>query len=213
MATVTVTNSHQVVGVLHTSQVSASAAPQKVGYSMVIWPMAAVIAATIVMWFANRFWINPAPVSMQIVSSYVPYVGIIAVTAALERFLEPLSHVLMPDQETKKTAAKKKSDAQAAAADPGKSAAEVRPDVQGAADAQAAADRRRTQRAILFWAIASVCGVGISGGFGFFLLQSVSTGHVNTFLDLAVTGLTIGAGTKPMHDVITGISKTSAAKA
>ncbi len=60
-----------------------------------------------------------------------------------------------------------------------------------------------------FWAIASVCGLGISG-VGFFLLQSVSSDHVNTVLDLAVTGLAIGAGTKPVHDLITSIQSKAA---
>jgi hypothetical protein len=36
-------------------------------------------------------------------------------------------------------------------------------------------------------------------------LQSVSTTPVNSFLDLAITGLTIGAGTKPLHDLITSM--------
>jgi hypothetical protein len=31
-----------------------------------------------------------------------------------------------------------------------------------------AAEAGRTERPIIFWAIASVCGLGISGGFGFF---------------------------------------------
>lgn len=211
MATVTVTNSHRVDGMVHTSQVSASAAPDKVGYPMIIGSTAAVIAATIVMWLINKDWIKPMPI--QVMTSYVPYVGIIAVTAALERFLEPLSHVLLKDQPVKKTAAESKSAAQADAADPAKGDAQVQPMVQAAAKDQAAVDQRTTERAILFWAIASVCGLAISGGFGLFLLQSIATSHVNTFLDLAVTGLTIGAGTKPLHDVITGISKSSSAKA
>jgi hypothetical protein len=83
---------------------------------------------------------------------------------------------------------------------------------QAAAD-QAVADARRTERAIIFWAIASICGLGISGGFGFFLLQSVASSHVNTVLDLAVTGLAIGAGTKPVHDLITSIQSKAASGA
>jgi hypothetical protein len=57
---------------------------------------------------------------------------------------------------------------------------------QAAAD-QAKVDTLRTKRAIIFWAIASACGLAISGGFGLFVLQSVANGHVNAFLDLIVT--------------------------
>src|ERR1700722_4531565 len=45
----------------------------------------------------------------------------------------------------------------------------------------------------------------LAGSFGFFLLQSVASDHVNRALDLVVTGLAIGAGTKPLHDLITSI--------
>ena len=68
-------------------------------------------------------------------------------------------------------------------------------------------DKQRFERAIIFWALASICGLAISGGFGLFLLQSISTSHVNSFLDLNATGLAIGAGTKPVHDAITGLAK------
>jgi hypothetical protein len=97
-------------------------------------------------------------------------------------------------------------------ADPATDAAAVAVKAAKAADEQAKADRLREQRTIIFWAIASICGLGISGGFGFFLLQSVSVTPVNSFLDLAITGLTIGAGTKPLHDLITSMqAKASSA--
>jgi hypothetical protein len=81
-----------------------------------------------------------------------------------------------------------------------------------AADNQAQVDARRTQRAMIFWAIASTCGLVLYGGFGFFLLQSVASPHthVNSFIDLAVTGLTIGAGTKPLHDLVTSVQTKAA---
>ena len=98
-------------------------------------------------------------------------------------------------------------------ADLTKSADAVAVKATEAADAQAKADRLREQRTIIFWAIASSCGLGISGGFGFFLLQSVSLTPVNSFLDLAITGLIIGAGTKPLHDLITSMQAKAAAAA
>jgi hypothetical protein len=158
---------------------------------------------------AYRFWIKPTP-SLTIAKSYVPYAGVIAASAALERFLEPLSSLLM-NKEAKKnkdTAAKAKADAQTAGAAPGVPAAIVHDKTQTAADAQAKADTDRANRTVFFWAIASICGIGIAGGFGFFLLQSIAAG-VNPYLDLAVTGLTIGAGTKPTHDLITSLQAKS----
>ena len=142
---------------------------------------------------------NPASLGVIIPS-------MVTVAAALERLLEPLSQQIIPSTAAKAQAAQSKTNAQAAAANPQmKATTDVQPMVQQAADHQAAVETLRTNRAVLFWAIASICGIGISGSFGLFLLQSIATGHVNSFLDLAVTGLTIGAGTKPTHDLITSL--------
>jgi hypothetical protein len=169
--------------------------------------MTAVVAALVAMWLLYRYAIKPHPISL--VKSFVPYAGVLAVTAALERFLEPLSQLLMPSTAVKTQAAQSTSTAQAAAADPAMSVPAVQDMVTKAAADQAVAEALNTNRTILFWAIASVCGLAISGAFGLFLLQSVATGPVNSFLDLAVTGLTIGAGTKPTHDLITSLQAKS----
>lgn len=216
MATVTVTNVEQRdSGALLTAPISASAAEPPTGWGIIVVSMIAVAAATIVMWFAYRYWIKPS--TIQIKTGYVPFAGLIVVTTALERLLQPLSQKLLPNDASAsspaKQAADSKSAAHAAAANPAKPAADVQQIVQTAAAAQAAADARRTARAIIFWAIASVCGLVISGGFGFFLLQSVASNHVNSFLDLAVTGLAIGAGTKPVHDLITSLQAKAAGSA
>jgi hypothetical protein len=208
MTTVTVANVGQGDnGVTQVSPVAASAAKPRAGWPVVIWSMVTVAAATAVMWVAYSHWIKPSPI--QIKTGYVPFGGLLALTVGLERLLEPLSQVLMPRDSSaaspKRAAARSKSDAQRVAADPATSSTDVQLRTRQAAADQAVADARRTERAIIFWAIASICGLGISGGFGFFLLQSVASSHVNTVLDLAVTGLAIGAGTKPVHDLITSI--------
>lgn len=50
-----------------------------------------------------------------------------------------------------------------------------------------------------------------SGGFGLFLLRAVNAPHVPVWIDVIVTGLVLGAGTKPLHDLITNL-QTSAPK-
>jgi hypothetical protein len=204
MAVVTVANVEQVAGgATHISPVSASKTPAPPSLSVIIPSMAAVAVAIVGMWFAYKYAIKPTTIGVA--KNYVPYAAVVAASAALERLLEPLSEVLMPTTAAKTTAAQSKTAAQADAANPQTTAAEVQPKVLQAASDQAVVDTLRNNRAVLFWAIASICGLGISGGFGLFLLQSIATGHVNSFLDLAVTGLTIGAGTKPTHDLITSL--------
>jgi hypothetical protein len=213
VATVTVTNVEQRDGgALLMAPISASAAEPPIRWIIVILSLTAVAAATIIMWFAYANWIKPT--AIQIKTGYVPFAGLIVVTTALERLLQPLSQKLLPNDASAGSPAKQAADstsaAHKAAADPGIAVADVQQKVKDAAADQAATDAQRTKRAIIFWAIASVCGLVISGGFGFFLLQSVASNHVNSLLDLAVTGLAIGAGTKPVHDLITSIQNTAA---
>lgn len=209
MATVTVPNVTGTGDAAQTAPVSASAAAASPSKKVTIGSISAVVAAIVLMSVAHRYWIKPTP-SLKIASSYVPYAGVVAASAALERFLEPLSSLLMNTkaQATKKVAAATKAVAQTVGANPDIGPADVHAKTQEAANAQALADTDRANRTVFFWAIASICGIGIAGGFGFFLLQSIATG-VNPYLDLAVTGLTIGAGTKPTHDLITSLQAKS----
>lgn len=212
MAVIAVENTENAVGELLTSEVSAaSTVASGATVPMVAGAMLAVALAAFLMWEAYHSWIKPAPIHFM--TGYVPYAGVVFMTAGLERFLEPLSQVLLPSEPAKQAAASSKSQARATGADPAKDAAAVASKAAEAANKQAEADQRRTLRTIVFWAIASICGLGISGGFGFFLLQSVSTTPVNSFLDLAITGLTIGAGTKPLHDLITSVQAKAASAA
>jgi hypothetical protein len=106
--------------------------------------------------------------------------------------------------------------------------------VQRAAAAQkeaavAQTDHHLTQagRAVLMWATASVLAMCVCAALGIFLLRSVQTpGQTpakaaaassapgtaedpNRLLDLLVTGLVVGAGTKPLHDLISQVQTSS----
>jgi hypothetical protein len=161
-----------------------------------------VVIGLVGMWLIFAHAIRSKPIKLT--AAYVPFAGLIVVTAALERLLEPLSRV-MGGTNSGTSPADSKAVAQEMGLDPTKTKAEVAEATEAAAKIQAAADISKSNRTIIFWAIASLCGLAISGGFGLFLLQPVASNHVNTFLDLGVTGLSIGAGTKPLHDLIASI--------
>jgi hypothetical protein len=92
--------------------------------------------------------------------------------------------------------------------------------------------RSQANRAVLMWAIASTLAMVICAWVGIFLLRSVETPSAtaataavtkvtsgsdgqnppslpNRWVDLVVTGLVVGAGTKPLHDLITNIQTSS----
>jgi hypothetical protein len=92
----------------------------------------------------------------------------------------------------------------------------------------------QANRAVLMWAIASALAMLVCASVGVFLLRSVETpaptataastlvklaggttpkpspdNPPNRWVDLLVTGLVVGAGTKPLHDLITNIQSSA----
>jgi len=62
------------------------------------------------------------------------------------------------------------------------------------------------------WGLASALGMVASGGLGLFLLEAVKAPHAPRWIDVLVTGLVVGGGTKPLHDLVSNIQGSSAAK-
>jgi hypothetical protein len=77
------------------------------------------------------------------------------------------------------------------------------PDPKDEAAVQAA--HTKADRATLAIGVSTLAGVVASCGFGLYFLAAVGMTSVSHSIDAIVTGLTIGAGTKPLHDLITGI--------
>jgi hypothetical protein len=73
------------------------------------------------------------------------------------------------------------------------------------AEAKAArAAQVKADRAKLVLGVASVLGVAVSGFFGLFFLQAIGM-QVSPTVDTILTGITIAAGTKPLHDFISSL--------
>lgn len=130
---------------------------------------------------------------------------------ALERLLEPIALVLG-------LGAKEKDDAAATAKNVLELAEEptvrnVMPALLAAADAKAANERKTAERSILFWGLASGIAALASGAFGFYFLSTVGIPVPALWLEILGTALIIGAGTKPLHDLISLIEKKKQAAA
>lgn len=91
-------------------------------------------------------------------------------------------------------------------------AGKVQQNVQQAANAHQWVNKVRTNRAVFFWALNS-CLASI--GCGWLKLSFLATIGVLTgpaWVHIAITGLVVGGGTKPLHDLITNIEKAKEAK-
>lgn len=67
-------------------------------------------------------------------------------------------------------------------------------------------DQVRANLAVLVWAIASVVAMAVCGAFGVLLLTAIGLDAPEWF-DIVVTGLAVGSGTKPLHDLISNVQK------
>ena len=128
---------------------------------------------------------------------------------AIERFIEPFSSYLgsaKPDGGTKADK-KKKPEAlgllNQAIADK---------DAAGAAEWARVVDKIRRHTAVIAWGVATFLGTVLCGLFGLYMLRLIGFTAVPKQIDIAISGLAVGSGTKPLHDLIGNIQKSKEQK-
>jgi len=129
---------------------------------------------------------------------------------AVERLLEPLSawaDVVNPSDAAagivkRKSDAETRRDAAVAAAHRDNSMADK------AAIKQAAVDQIRKNRTIVMWGAATLMAAIGAGLLHLSLMSAIGFTGLNTGVDLAITALAVGGGTKPLHDLIARIEKS-----
>lgn len=121
-------------------------------------------------------------------------------TQGTERLLEPL--MSLDWTKPKKVIARDVAVAQAASSG-------HPPDLRAAADKQAELERWRANRTMVAWALATTLGMIASSATGIYLLQMVVTSPQEPrALDILLTGLVVGGGSKPLHDLITRVQSS-----
>ena len=70
----------------------------------------------------------------------------------------------------------------------------------------------RSNATVVMWGVASFLGMLVSGCLGLLLLRTVGISKSPSWVDILVTGLAIGGGTKPLHDLIGNISAAKETK-
>ncbi len=183
------------------------------------WIVVGAFVIVLVVWAAATLLIkdkNFSPTKMPVPVPGLTILGVFFVAAqAIERLLEPIASYFTPaataampglaseaaDQHQK--AVVKTLVGAADAADAREQAVTA---LNKAADNKAAADRWNADRKILFWAIASAIAVLASASLKLYLLKAVGVASAPRALDILATGLIIGGGTGPLHDLVTLIS-------
>lgn len=154
------------------------------------------------------------------------------VAQAVERFLEPFANVLgvgdkekaekekKTEQDNKKNAEKELEIANLSfvSTQDVNEKTRVRQDIENATNARDQADseikkneellkKLGTNRAILYWGAASCFAVIASAGLNLQFLAVIGFSGHEPWVDTVVTGMVIGGGTKPLHDLIQLIEK------
>jgi hypothetical protein len=125
--------------------------------------------------------------AIVVAEGFAPFAVIYIVAQAIERLLQPLSEFVGKADDVKE--AKKNEETERL-------------------------KLLETERAVYFWALATCIALFVCGVLGLGLIQSVAEVGGGTVpgwfeaLDVVITGLAVGAGTKPLHDLITVIQNT-----
>jgi hypothetical protein len=151
-------------------------------------------------WSVNTM-MQPSP--FQVGDSWSTFGALFVFAAAVERVLEPFSRWMPGRAEQERYE---------------KAVADMENGVPGATNAaahyKAAVDSARASRGVIMWGLATAIATVLSAGGGFYILRALSANPswngVAVWVDALVTGLVVGSGTKPLHDVITKVQRQSA---
>lgn len=89
---------------------------------------------------------------------------------------------------------------------------EVKQQAQIAADAKAKEEKAEATTSRIAWGVNSLLAAILSGWLGLYLLEYIGLTGIPLWLDIGVTSLVIGGGTKPLHDLIKNLEKSKQQK-
>jgi hypothetical protein len=178
-----------------TNAEAAAVASKGAGLGTVLLGFVLVALGGAVAWALQHYGTHADP--FKIGSTASAYAGVVVFAGAVERFLEPFAHWFPGGR------ARNEYESAVAAltnGHPGVSLGAV-------ATAKARLDRAQANRTVLLWALATAVATVAAGASGFYLLHMIAasdwTGSIPFWVDALVTGLVVGTGTKPVHDLIT----------
>jgi hypothetical protein len=128
-------------------------------------------------------------------------------SAAIERLLEPLLHALFDTASVQATARTRLQAAgkivQTLPAVPTVQESDTaEAAIQTAAEGAAAVEWVNLQRTVFFWVLATVIAMLASASLRLYFLHTVGISAGPRWVEILATGLIVGGGTKPLHDLI-----------
>lgn len=173
----------------------------------VSWLLASYLAVAVgfVLAIGLKAWRNPA--AFEAATGISAFAPMYLLAQAIERLLDPFTAFVKAEAPAKNGNAKTKV-TKAQATHQRNEAIKER-HAQRAAEWQAVVDQIRKNTALIAWAAASVLAMLACGAFGIYLMRTIGFKGVPADVDILITGLAIGSGTKPLHDLISNLQSSS----
>jgi hypothetical protein len=144
------------------------------------------------------------PQGIQLQDATTVFAALFAFATAVERLLEPFARWLPG-------AGSKAEFESAVASMANQGNASTYESLSRVAAAKSKLERGRANRMLVAWGIATAVSTVAASAGGFYLLHAIAGpgwNGVATWIDAIVTGVVVGSGTKPLHDVISRVQKT-----
>jgi hypothetical protein len=190
-------------GMLTTGAVAAASQPRPAGMPWfrrieVTAPALATLVVFVGYVVSVVIWRAVRAEPLRVGSDFSVFALLYIAAQATERVIEPLASFLLTTDDMKGEMETALAGAMNAPGDAAKWGA--------AAEAKERLDQRQRARAYVLWAAATVVGMLASASIGVYLIAAVTLDQTPSVpVDILVTGLVIGGGTKPLHDLIARI--------
>jgi hypothetical protein len=172
---------------------ASAAAGTRPDFSFVIGGIAAVLIGLLASLIVND---RVEPTAFKPAQGISVFALLYVLAQGLERLMEPLASWVGSTES--ETVARDQAIARALTTG-------TKDDVEAAAATQARLDQKRANRAIGLWATATVLAMLGSAALGVYLLTILGAQDVPRSLEIAITGLAVAGGTKPLHDLISSL--------
>ncbi|MEV4629287.1 hypothetical protein AB0J90_23795 [Micromonospora sp. NPDC049523] len=178
---------------------AASATSQQAGFGAVLAAFATIGAGGYGAW---QIWSSGgAAAIIQPPDTTAVFGTLLVFAAAVERVLEPFSR-WFPGRRTEAALE------QTIVALANRTSNPTHADLAAVAQAKAQVERARGNRTIVAWGIATALATVASSAGGFYVLHAVAGPEwdgLPVWVDAIVTGVMVGSGTKPVHDLISRV--------
>lgn len=171
--------------------------------------LGALIAVAVLVWLIVA-WAKPDYSTMPPTVEGLTLFAVFFVSAlAIERVLEPLA-LIDPQKATVQTE-KAEADKETVTSLTTPASTDAQDKLQAFANAKVKVDVWTSYRSLAFWALASILGAAAAALLNLQLLRTTGLATPSAYVETLATGLILGAGTKPLHDLTKLLTATKAA--